>query len=569
MSKILNALDEQQRAAASCVSGPVVILAGAGTGKTRTITHRLAHAVTSGVIDASHTLTVTFTTRAAGEIRSRLGQLGVTGSSVRTFHSAALRQLRYFYPQVFAGSMPALVTSKSMYVAQAAALCHAPTDSDAVRDLASEIEWAKVNIMSPDAYREHAREHQRNIGHELSSDHVARVYETYLGVMDTAGCIDFEDVLLTTTALLNNYPELAATVHKQYRYFTVDEFQDVSPIQFELLRLWLGNRDDVCVVGDPAQTIYAFTGATSRYLTEFNRHFPRAQQFELTHSYRSTPEIVQLANKILQFEKYDPIRLQATKQAGQPVEIEHFSDDEQEAKSIVNQIASLLKSGTPARDIAILYRSNFQSEPIEEQLSFAEIPYTVRGASRFFERSEVKNAILHLRASVNVPNERTLGEFIRDIFSGTGWSSQPPDGGQAARETWQSLMTIVELAEEFASANPNAPLAEFVAHLDHRSEHEIEPQSNAVTLATIHSAKGLEWESVFVMGLADGLLPIAYAESPELIDQERRLFFVAVSRAKSRLHLSWSSARRNAVSGTRRQSQFLKEISNQNQSLSD
>jgi DNA helicase-2/ATP-dependent DNA helicase PcrA len=560
MSNVLTALDEQQRAAASCISGPVVILAGAGTGKTRTITHRLAHAISSGVVDPSHTLTVTFTTRAAGEVRSRLGELGVSGAGVRTFHSAALRQLRYFYPQVFAGSVPTLITSKSMHVAQAAARCHAPSDSDAIRDLASEIEWAKVNIMSPDSYRAHAQTSGRVIGHDLSSDEVARVYETYLKVMDEAGCIDFEDVLLTTTALLQNYPELAATVHKQYRYFTVDEFQDVSPVQFELLRLWIGNRDDVCVVGDPAQTIYSFTGATSNYLTGFERHFPRTQKFELTHSYRSTPEILEVANKVLARDSRDSLRLLATKPSGDEVSISDYSDDEKEARSTVAHIQSLLNQGNNARDIAVLYRSNFQSEPIEEQLSSAGIAYSVRGSSRFFERPEVKTAILHLRASANVANERTLGEFVRDILSGAGWTPKAPEGGQAARETWQSLVTLADLADDFEKSKKAPILAEFIAYLDHRSEYEIEPQGNVVTLASIHSAKGLEWDNVFVLGLSEGLLPINYAQSPKQIDEERRLFFVALSRAKSRLFLSWAKSRRNSVSGNRNQSMFLTEL---------
>lgn len=560
MSTILKSLDEQQKAAASCVSGPVVILAGAGTGKTRTITHRLAHAIHHGVVDPRHTLTVTFTTRAAGEIRSRLGALGITGASVRTFHSAALRQLRYFYPQVFAGNMPTLVTSKSKYVAQAAQLCHGPSDTDAIRDIAGEIEWAKVNIMSPESYRQFVQREGRSIGHDLSGDEVARIYETYLKVLDEVACIDFEDVLLTTTALLENYPELAATVHQQYRYFTVDEFQDVSPIQFELLRLWIGNRDDVCVVGDPAQTIYSFTGATSRYLSHFEEHFPRTQRFELTHSYRSTPEILKVANKVLKWDSGNALQLQATRPSGDAVTISEFGDDDDEAEQVVSQIRSLLNQGMKARDIAILFRSNYQSEPFEQHLTSAQIPFTVRGASRFFERAEVKNAILHLRASANVPNERPLHEFVRDILTGAGWSTNAPDAGTAARETWQSLSTIVELSDEFSESHSDAILADFITYLDHRSEHEFEPQENAVTLASIHAAKGLEWEAVFVVGLSDGLLPITYAQTPALIAEERRLFFVAISRAKSHLRLSWAKSRRNSTAGHRTQSLFLTEL---------
>lgn len=560
MSTILKSLDEQQKAAASCVSGPVVILAGAGTGKTRTITHRLAHAVAHGVVDPRHTLTVTFTTRAAGEIRTRLSELGVTGASVRTFHSAALRQLRYFYPQVFSGTMPTLITSKSTHVANAAKLCHGPSNTDAIRDIASEIEWAKVNIISPESYRQLAHDTGRTIGHELSGDEVARIYDTYLKVLDEAKCIDFEDVLLMNTALLESYPDLAATVHQQYRYFTVDEFQDVSPVQFEMLRLWVGNRDDVCVVGDPAQTIYSFTGATSQYLTQFEAHFPRTQKFELTHSYRSTPEIIAVANKVLKHDSVDALKLNATKKSGDSVVTSKYADDDAEAMQVANHIRSLLNQGIKPGDIAVLFRSNFQSEPFEQHLTSARIPYTVRGASRFFERPEVKNAILHLRASTNVANERTLGEFVRDILAGTGWTVKTPEAGSAARETWQSLMTIAELADEYGDLHPNSILAEFITYLDHRTEHEFEPAENAVTLASVHSAKGLEWDCVFVVGLSDGLLPISHAQTPALIAEERRLFFVAISRAKHFLHLSWAAAHRNSTAGHRSQSMFLAEL---------
>ena len=560
MPSILDSLDDQQRRAASCVSGPVVILAGAGTGKTRTITHRLAHAITSRTVDPSHTLTVAFTTRAAGEIRARLSELGITGASVRTFHSAALRQLRYFYPQVFAGNMPTLITSKSMYVAQAATLCHGPRDASALSDLASEIEWAKVNIMSPDAYREYAQSFGRSVGHDLSPDEVARIYETYLKVLDDARALDFEDVLLMTAALLENYPELAAAVHKQYRYFTVDEFQDVSPVQFELLRLWVGNRDDVCVVGDPAQTIYSFTGANSKYLSEFQQHYPRTQEFALTQSYRSTPEIISIANKILKRDNPEALQLQATKQSAAPVSITQFVDDEDEARQVVARIRELRNSGVQARDIAVLYRSNFQSEPVEEQLTQENIWYTVRGAARFFERVEIKNAILQLRAGALAIQEHPLPQVVRDLLTNVGWTSVAPDDGRAARETWQSLNTLVELADEFVAQQPNGRLPDFVGYLDHRSEHELEPQSNAVTLASIHSAKGLEWDHVFVIGLSDGLLPISYAQSAALVSEERRLFFVAVTRAKKELHISWAAARHGSVSGNRVKSLFLAEL---------
>ena len=560
MSAILTALDSQQRAAAECVSGPVVIHAGAGTGKTRTITHRLAYAIQSGVVEANQTLTVTFTNRAAGELRSRLLELGIPNAQVRTFHSAALRQLRFFYPQVFTNQIPTLISSKASYVAQAATQCHIDTGPDTIRDLAGEIEWAKVNIISPDRYRESAFELGRMPGHNLSAEQVAQVYETYLKVLDQAQVMDFEDVLLTTVALLSNYPELAAQVRSQYRYFTVDEFQDVSPIQFELLSLWLGNRDDVCVVGDPAQTIYEFTGATPEYLATFAKHFPRATAFDLTNSYRSTPEIIQVANKVLTRISSNSLKLQATQSSGQNVTIDSFSDDEAEAQEIATSIRNLIGGGLEPRDIAVIYRINSQSEAFETALGNADIPVTIRGASRYFERPEIRNALLHLRANLQAPDAREMNFIVRDIVSGLGWAPKPPDSGRAAQDTWESLNTLVQLADDFAAQNPAALLPEFIAMLDHRNEYDHDPVANAVTLASIHAVKGLEWDAVFVAGLSDGLLPITYAKTPTLISQERRLFYVALTRAKNHLHISWAKSRNSYTKAHRSPSIFLGEI---------
>lgn len=564
MSANLTALDPQQRAAAQCVSGPVVIHAGAGTGKTRTITHRLAHAIASGIVEASQTLTVTFTNRAAGELRSRLVELGIPNAQVRTFHSAALRQLRFFYPQVFTNQLPTLISSKFKFVQDAAVRCHINADPDTVRDLASEIEWAKVNIISPDMYRETALTSGRIVGHSLTAEQVAQVYETYLKVLDEAQCMDFEDVLLTTVALLSNYPELAAQVRSQYRYFTVDEFQDVSPVQFELLCLWLGNRDDVCVVGDPAQTIYEFTGATPEYLATFAKYFPRATNFELTQSYRSTEQIVEIANKVLLRDNSNALRLKATRGSGPDVGVQAYGDDEAEAAGIATKIGTLIESGLSPRDIAIIYRINSQSEAYETALANAGIPVTIRGASRFFERVEIKNALLHLRANLQTADERELNFIVRDIVSGLGWAPAAPSAGRAAQETWESLNTLVHLADDFARQHPQSLLPEFIAVLDHRNEYDHDPVANAVTLASIHAVKGLEWDAVFVAGLSEGLLPISYAKTPTLVNQERRLFYVALTRAKTYLELSWAKARHGQGRAHRSPSLFLSELEKSN-----
>jgi DNA helicase-2/ATP-dependent DNA helicase PcrA len=522
---ILKALDDQQRAAAECVSGPVAIFAGAGTGKTRTITHRIAHAVASGVHDPSQTLAVTFTTRAAGELRNRLGQLGVSGVQVRTFHSAALRQLRFFYPQFFNSSLPDLMPSKFRFVADAATLCRVANDKDSIRDLAAEIEWAKVNILSPDAYREKAVEVRRDLSGDLTIEKVSKVFEAYLTRLDEAHAMDFEDVLLLTTAMMENYPEMASAVRKQYRHFTVDEFQDVSPVQFELLNLWLGDRDDVCVVGDPAQTIYSFSGATSKYLIDFKSHFARTQRGK-----------------------------------GPGVNLNAYANDEEEAQKIGKQILDLIAKGNAPRDIAVLYRINSQSEIFEAELSALGVPISLRGAERFFERAEVKNALLNLRAGLHVTGTKAMAETVRDILSSVGWKAQAPDSGRAARETWESLNTIVDLADELQAKDATAQLPDFVKSLDLRSEMEFAPSANAVTLASIHAAKGLEWEAVFIAGVSEGLLPISHATTAAEFNEERRLLYVAMTRAKTHLSISWAKSRHTDGKGYREQSTLLRDL---------
>ena len=560
LSKILTDLDEQQRAAAECVIGPVVIFAGAGTGKTRTITHRIAHAVLSGTHEAQSTLAVTFTTRAAGELRSRLGQLGVSGVQVRTFHSAALRQLRFFYPQVFNKELPALLPSKFKLVANAAAKCHINAGTETVRDIASEIEWAKVNIYSPEVYRTKAAELRRSVGLGVTTDQVAKVYEAYLAALDEQNSMDFEDVLLLNVAILENFPEVSAQVRSQYRNFTVDEFQDVSPVQFELLKLWLGHRDDVCVVGDPAQTIYSFTGATSSYLKNFKKHFPRTQEFELTNNYRSTKPIVELANQVLAKDDIDSLRLRTKIESGPKVTLKDYSNDEAEANSVANKIKDLIRDGLEPRDIAILFRINSQSEVFEAALAEEKIPVTLRGAERFFERPEVKNALLNLRAGLQINSDHKLSQTVKDILSSLGWRPTAPEAGRATLDTWESLNTLVELAVDLEKSSPKATLVDFVSLLDQRNEMEYAPSANAVTLASIHAAKGLEWRAVFLVGLSEGLLPISHATKADEFAEERRLFYVAITRAKENLALSWSHSRHRDSKGYREPSSLLRDL---------
>jgi DNA helicase-2/ATP-dependent DNA helicase PcrA len=534
---VLDDLDDQQRAAAECLTGPVVIHAGAGTGKTRTIINRIAHGVASGVYQANQTMAVTYTNRAAGEMRSRLLAMGVTGVQVRTFHSAALRQVQHFYPQIFRKDPPRLLVSKVRAVEQAVGRCLPGRGREFARDVAAEIEWAKVNMMSPEAYRSHS------LPRPLDLAEVSQVYQVYLDDLGRQGAMDFEDVLLLATAMLTNYSDVAADVHRQYRHFTVDEFQDVSPVQFELLRAWLGGREDICVVGDPAQTIYSFSGATSDYLLDFERHFPRARHFALTHSYRSSPQVLELANAVMAAApRGQAVRLDTTAVDGPAVLHIQYDTDADEAQGIADWIAGLIRDGLPAREIAVLFRINSQSEPIESALQDAGIPYTVRGGQRFFERPEIRQALALLRAAGAGDIAKPLPEIVGDIVRGAGWSPQPASQAPAQRGVWESLQTVVDLAAKHAQ-NADTNVATFVAALNARAAIADEPTVDAVTLASIHSAKGLEWDAVAIAGCSEGLLPISHAVTPDTVAEERRVLYVAITRAKRHLLLSWALRR--------------------------
>ncbi len=559
--QLLDALDPEQRAVAEALRGPVRVLAGAGTGKTRAVTHRIAYGVASGVYDPHKVLAVTFTTRAAGEMRSRLRGLGAGGVQARTFHSAALRQARYFWPRVFGGDLPVLVESKLGMLGSAARRNRLQTDQATLRDLAGEVEWAKVSNVRPDDYAALAEQRGRSVGgHDPAT--VARVFATYEDVKRDQGRMDMEDVLLCCAALLTEDERVAAEVRRQYQWFVVDEFQDVSPIQSALLDLWLGGRHDLCVVGDPAQTIYSFAGASADYLREFPRHHPGTTSVELVRNYRSTPQVVMAANRLLAGTASAGVQLSAQRPTGPEVGYTEHPDEVAEAEAVAAEVLVLRDAGTPLREIAVLFRINAQSEGFEEALAARGIPYVVRGAARFFERPEVRQAVTLLRGSARSGEDGDgLVEQVAAVLSGMQWTPTPPTGRGNVRDRWESLQAIVSQAEELAAAAGEegraATLTDFVADLDRRAGEQHAPVAEGVTLATLHAAKGLEWDMVFLGGLQEGTLPIVYAEGPAAVEEERRLLYVGMTRARRRLELSWSQARTPGGRATRKPSRFL------------
>ncbi len=550
---VLIGLDPEQREVAEAVRGPVCVLAGAGTGKTRAITHRIAYAVRSGVVDAQSVLAVTFTTRAAGELRQRLRALGAPGVQARTFHAAALRQLTYFWPRVIGGEAPSVIESKLPVLAEACRQIRKNPDRSELRDIASEIEWAKVTQIGPDDYVAAAAKHHRTP--PTPAEEIARLYEAYEQLRRERHLVDFETILELTAAVMTEHQEVAAQIRQQYRYFVVDEYQDVNPLQKLLLDTWLGGRDDICVVGDPNQTIYSFTGASPRYLTGFAVEHPQATVIKLVRDYRSTPQVVDLANLVIAKSR-SPHRLEliAQRPDGPKPVFADYDDEPAEAAGVARAIRKLLDKGVPAREIAVLFRVNSQSEAYEEALSKAEIPYMLRGAERFFERPEVRQAVVLLRGAARSATGAPLAAEVHNILGGVGLTPSPPGGGKA-RERWESLKALADLAEDMAAEGADLPT--YVAELERRASEQHAPPVEGVTLASLHAAKGLEWDAVFLVGLTDGMLPIIYAETPEQIEEERRLLYVGITRAREHLTLSWALARSPGGRKSRRPSRFL------------
>ncbi|MFJ6083677.1 ATP-dependent DNA helicase UvrD2 [Streptomyces sp. NPDC092369] len=563
---VLEGLDPEQREVATALRGPVCVLAGAGTGKTRAITHRIAYGVRAGILHPSSVLAVTFTNRAAGEMRGRLRQLGAAGVQARTFHSAALRQLQYFWPKAVGGSMPRLVDRKIQLVADAAAACRIRLDRGELRDVTAEIEWSKVTQTVPSDYALAAVKAGRDAPRDPAE--IAQLYSVYEDLKRDRGVIDFEDVLLLTVAVLQDRHDIAEQVRSQYQHFVVDEYQDVSPLQQRLLELWLGERDNLCVVGDASQTIYSFTGATPDHLLDFRTRHPGATVVKLVRDYRSTPQVVHLANGLLAqaHGRAADHRLELISQraAGPEPGYTEYADEPAEAEGAARRIRELVDAGVPASEIAILFRTNAQSETYEQALADAGVPYQLRGAERFFDRPEVRKASIALRAGARFGgNDSLLDDVVdlpsqvRAVLSGEGWTSQPPAGSGAARERWESLAALVNLAQDFAAAKPGASLADLVAELDERANAQHAPTVQGVTLASLHSAKGLEWDVVFLVGVAEGMMPITYAKTDEQIEEERRLLYVGVTRARERLHVSWALSRSPGGRPSRRPSRFL------------
>ncbi len=549
-SAILDALDPDQREIAEALRGPVSVLAGAGTGKTRAITHRIAYGVRSGVYDPDRVLAVTFTRKAAGELQGRLRALGAHGVRANTFHGAALAQLGHFWPQFVGGDAPKLIPGKVATISHAATSLGLRFGAETLRDLAAEIEWRKVSMISIEEYANRIDERPRLVG--VDTEKMIAVQEGYQQVLEERRQIDFEDVLVLLAGMLEVEPRASLQVRERYRFFTVDEFQDVSPLQHHLLSLWLGARDDVCVVGDASQTIYSFAGAASKYLLGFRSDYPNAREFRLERNYRSVQPVVHSANRLMR-DRPGALHLSPMRPETVPLPtFEWFATEQDEARAVAQSIAAALKAGTPASEVAVLYRTNAQSARIEEALTNEGIPSRVHGAQRFFDRADVRRAILLIRAQAKAGDSRPLFQIVSDMLREVGWSTKPPQGA-AEREKWEALNSILAMADD---QSPTTSVVEFSEELLARQRAQHEPKIEAVTLSAVHAAKGLEWKLVHVVGMSEGIFPISHAGAEHEIEEERRLAYVAFTRARDELLVS---GYQSAARISRRPSRFVTE----------
>lgn len=543
-SHILEALDPEQRSVATQVDAPMVVLAGAGTGKTRAITHRIAYAVSEGRYAAQATLAVTFTTRAAGEMRARLARLGVRGAQARTIHSAALRQCQYFWPQAYGVAFPAVAENTFGLVARATHQVLGASETALVRDLDAEISWAKTSNVTPAQYVDMAEGRTIN---GASPSQVANVMTLYEKAKLTDGTVDFNDILLCNAVLLSEHEEIAQRIRDTYRHFVVDEYQDVSALQHRLIQLWVESRPDVCVVGDPHQAIHSFAGADPSYLLRFAEEYPDAQTVRLVRNYRSSPEVIAAANQVLRVRSGSAGALRATRTAGPAPTFHAAPNEATEAAEVADWLRGRHQAGTRFSELAVLYRINAQSPALEAALTERGIPYTVRGTERFYDRGEVRQTILEFGRAVQRDDTLTPVAVLDGVLNALGWKPEAPAGQGRQRERWESLQALRQMIGDEVGTRETWSATEALEWLQERASWQAAPVSEAVTLSTLHAAKGLEWDGVAIIGVREGLIPFVLSQEEPALSEERRLLYVGFTRARRDLRISWAASRGKAT----------------------
>lgn len=539
-TEIFADLNDEQRRAVEATRGPVCILAGAGSGKTTTITRRIAHQVASDAFPAEAVMAVAFTDRAAGEMRGRLEALGVSGVQARTFHSAALAQLRALSQDAPATILP----SKAQALRQIANKLPKPYNFRPAADLATEIEWAKNRRITPDAYQS-----SLSIDHQppIPADLMVKVYKRYEDGKRERDMIDFEDLLELSIRMFQSDEYARERFAARYKTFTVDEYQDVNLLQETLLSEWIGEGDDLCVVGDDYQSIYGFTGAAPDYLLAMPTRFPKTKVIRLETNYRSTPQVLKIANRLVPKLGGAEKVLHAEGEDGPEPRLRPFTSSEGELRALVAHIQELNGHNVPYEEMAILYRVNFRSEDYEEALTAADIPYQVTDGA-FLKRATARQMIAALKRS----DVTRVESEVRKHAMRAGWLRDIPDDlGEAEATRQNDLSRFVNFAAEFDDGTRTC--AELIADLELRFGGG--GKGRGVNLLTLHRAKGLEFEAVFLPRVEEAELPFKRSlKSAAAVDEERRLLYVGITRAKTHLTISWVN------DGKRKASRFVDEL---------
>jgi DNA helicase II / ATP-dependent DNA helicase PcrA len=532
---LTSGLNPAQHDAVTTDASPLCILAGAGSGKTRVLTRRIAHRVHEGTADAPHVLALTFTRKAAGELKGRLRRLGVRDGIVAgTFHAVAYAQLRRRWADR-GERAPALLDRKVRLLAEIVPRSEGVNPAMLLADVAAEIEWAKARLVPASQYAVEAERAGRTP--PLAPPLVASYYERYEALKRRKGLVDFDDLLGQCARFLDRDDEFAASQRWRFRHLFVDEFQDVNPVQFRLLKGWLGERTDLCVVGDPNQAIYSWNGADPRLLTNFERLFPSATTIRLDDNYRSTPQVLAVANAVLADDSaHAAPALRAHRPDGPLPIVRSYADDTAEARGIAAAIRRTHGPTRPWSHAAVLVRTNAQAVAFERAFRAAQIPFRVRGGGGLLRQPEIKAALAELAGSpARVPFASRVTEL--EVLARA-------ETGAGADERRANLEALVRLGREYELLDPSASLPGFNAWLAATVQgDEPDEGGDAVDVVTFHRAKGLEWPIVFVAGVEKGLVPIGRAETPAAEAEERRLLYVALTRAHEELHCSWAERR--------------------------
>lgn len=544
-------LDNSQKRAVEEPALPLAVLAGPGSGKTRVLSQRIAHQVGTGAVDPERVLAVTFTRKAAGELNDRLRSAHTCGHvTAGTFHALCLGLLRRWYDDR-GRDVPTLLERKGRILAPL--LGGGAEAAAAITPVASEIEWAKARGVPPDRYVEAVEAAGRDTPRPAAD--VAAIYDRYEKQKRRGNLMDFDDLILRCALRLEDDDDFASATRWRFRHFFVDEFQDVSPSQFRLLRAWLGDRNDLFVVGDPDQAIFSFTGADPTYLTRFTRHFPGATVVELTNSYRCPPQVLQPARRLLDGRAAGRTVSSAVDDGPEP-ELANYSDASAEANGVADILLAAHADGQRWSDLAVLYRTNAQSAVLEEELGRRNIPVRLRGSRRFLDRPEVQADLARLRSASGGLRER-LTELEEP---GNG----PPGPGVTDTERAEHTEALLTLGHEYLRAEGgDGSLPGFEAFLTTamRGDSDTGGTTDAVDLVTFHRSKGLEWHTVIVTGVEAGFVPISYAQSAAERAEERRLLYVACTRARHTLHLTWAEKRTfGARDATRAPSPLLADM---------